>query len=76
MIRAGRKARPHPGFMATSPAQVSVMGVALPWAVVTALPPGGLDMTSRIAALNLLRLVGKEGHLRRTLRELGVQPDA
>eukprot|EP00975_Prorocentrum_lima_P043640 9156830-Prorocentrum_lima.AAC.1 len=51
------------------------MGVAAPWDTVRSLPAGGLAMTSEIAALNLLRLVGKEGHLRRTLRELAVRPD-
>eukprot|EP00975_Prorocentrum_lima_P060431 12673933-Prorocentrum_lima.AAC.1 len=61
--------------MATSPAHVSLMGLAVPWDVVQALPPGGLDLTGDIAALNLLQLVGKEGHLRRTLRELGVRAD-
>eukprot|EP00975_Prorocentrum_lima_P045403 9506757-Prorocentrum_lima.AAC.1 len=69
-IHSGKKARSHPGCLASSPAHVSLMGLAVPWDVVQAVPPGGLNMTADIAALNLLQLVGKEGHLRRTLREL------
>eukprot|EP00975_Prorocentrum_lima_P014737 3126412-Prorocentrum_lima.AAC.1 len=49
------------------------MGLAVPWDAVQALPPGGLRMTAEIVPLNLLQLVGKEAHLRRTLRELRVR---
>eukprot|EP00975_Prorocentrum_lima_P006088 1314815-Prorocentrum_lima.AAC.1 len=38
MIHSGKKSRPHPGFLATSPAHVSLMGVAVPWDTVRALP--------------------------------------
>eukprot|EP00975_Prorocentrum_lima_P033320 6991361-Prorocentrum_lima.AAC.1 len=39
MIHSGKKSRPHTGFMATSPAHVSLMGVAVPWDAVRSLPP-------------------------------------
>eukprot|EP00975_Prorocentrum_lima_P024009 5052771-Prorocentrum_lima.AAC.1 len=69
-VHAGRKARGHPGFLSTSPAEVSLLGVAMPWGVLCDLPPGGTGLVGEIAALNLLRLVQKEAHMRRTLTRL------
>eukprot|EP00975_Prorocentrum_lima_P015702 3331065-Prorocentrum_lima.AAC.1 len=60
MVHSGRKARGHIGFLSTSPAEVSLMGVAMPWGVLGVLPPGSLGLTGLIAALNLLRVVGKD----------------
>eukprot|EP00975_Prorocentrum_lima_P019718 4150454-Prorocentrum_lima.AAC.1 len=38
-IHSGKKARSHPGYLASSPAHVSLMGLAVPWDVVQAVPP-------------------------------------
>eukprot|EP00975_Prorocentrum_lima_P006510 1399258-Prorocentrum_lima.AAC.1 len=43
-IHSGRKARGHSGFMSTSPSEVSLLGLAMPWGVLCALPPGGPGM--------------------------------
>eukprot|EP00975_Prorocentrum_lima_P067655 12916143-Prorocentrum_lima.AAC.1 len=51
------------------------MGLVIPWSVLCDLPPGGVALRGDIGAMNLLRVVNKEPHMRRTLMHLHVRPD-